>query len=181
MQVYASGMESNDSFSVQILQGNSYVTFYDSGAVTNGSCFPVSEVLSASQYTFNNNNRFRVQNNGNKNNDFIWFDAVIINGDPAPFGGASLNRASMVTQAKILTANNQIELYPNPAQSTLSVQFGATRFDRVIMFTATGALIEEREIDETQMNFDVSTLPSGVYFMRFLQGKLAVTKRFVKQ
>lgn len=180
MQVYASGMESNDSFSVQILQGNSYITFYDSGSVTNGSCFTVSEVLNASQYTFSANNRFRVQNNGNKNNDFIWFDAVIINGDPAPFGGESQNRASMVTQAKILTANNQIELYPNPVKNTLSVQFGATNFDRVQLFTATGALIEEREIDETLMNFDVSNLPSGVYFMRFLQGKLAVTKRFVK-
>jgi len=49
------------------------------------------------------------------------------------------------------------------------------------MFTATGSLIEERDINETQMSFDVSNLPSGVYFMRFLQGKLAVTKRFVKE
>ena len=181
MQIFASGMESNDSFSVQISQGNSYTTIYDSGAVSNGSCFPVSVVLNSTDFTFSNNNRFRVQNNGNKNNDVIWFDEVIINGDGAPFGDTTQDRASMVAQAKILTANNQIELYPNPAKNALSVQFGAVRFDRVIMFTATGSLIEERDINETQMSFDVSNLPSGVYFMRFLQGKLAVTKRFVKE
>ena len=181
MQVFASGMESNDSFSVQISQGNSYTTIYDSGAVSNGSCFPVSVVLNSTDFTFSNNNRFRVQNNGNKNNDVIWFDEVIINGDGAPFGDTTQDRVSMVTQAKILTANNQIELYPNPAKNAISVQLGSVRFDRVIMFTATGALIEERDINETQMSFDVSNLPSGVYFMRFLQGKLAVTKRFVKE
>jgi len=141
----------------------------------------VSVVLNSTDFTFSNNNRFRVQNNGNKNNDVIWFDEVIINGDGAPFGDTTQDRASMVAQAKILTANNQIELYPNPAKNALSVQFGAVRFDRVIMFTATGSLIEERDINETQMSFDVSNLPSGVYFMRFLQGKLAVTKRFVKE
>ncbi len=106
---------------------------------------------------------------------------MIINGDGAPFGDTTQGRETMVTQAKILTTNNQIELYPNPAKNAISVQFGAVRFDRVIMFTATGSLIEERDIDQTEMSFDVSNLPSGVYFMRFLQGKLAVTKRFVKQ
>lgn len=184
MQVYASGMDNGDDFFVDYFDGSSYqpVGQYVRGTdFANGVCFPVEIVLDAS-FNFASNSRFRVRNSANQNNDQIWFDEVIITGDAAPLTEPTDRSQSLATQAKILTMNSGIDLYPNPTRSRVSIQFEKAQFDRVSLYSTTGVLIDEREIHgQNQMDFDLSNLPSGVYFLKFMQGKLAVSKRIIKQ
>tara|TARA_B110000503_G_scaffold117403_1_gene177393 strand:+ start:1777 stop:4650 length:2874 start_codon:yes stop_codon:yes gene_type:complete len=182
--VYASGMSSGDDFFVDLFDGTNWnvIGQYMSGTdFQNGECFTNSIVLSAGAYNFNTDNRFRIRNSGNKNNDLIWFDQVIITGDAAPLVGTDKNLTSSSTQAKILTGSNSIRLYPNPARTVLNINTGDVQFDEIMLFSTSGALIKEQILEHSTLTFDVSTLPSGLYFVRFVKNKLAVTKRFIKQ
>lgn len=64
---------------------------------------------------------------------------------------------------------NDIKVYPNPAESFISVKTGVTPVDRVEFYDQTGRLVKtERVADEAQIT--ISDLQAGIYYLRLYNG-----------
>ncbi len=76
--------------------------------------------------------------------------------------------------------------YPNPFNPTTTIRFGITEKSivKIILFNAIGeevaiVLNEEKESGYHQVEFNASTLPSGVYFYQLQAGSFVETKKMV--
>jgi hypothetical protein len=150
----------------------------------NNSFFTDTIILDSGTYNFNANNRFRFRNDASSNNDQIYFDQVIISGDNVSAAPIGPNANESVGSRVVTFARNSdqnIKLYPNPANTTLNIDILDGTFDEIMIFSTTGAMIKKLEPNGNNLTIDVSEFATGTYFVRFVSGKLAVTKRFIKQ
>jgi hypothetical protein len=184
---YANSMENGENFFVEFYNGSSYQVIGDYASGTdfsNGSFFTDTIVLSSGTYNFNANNRFRIRCDASANNDQIWFDQVIITGDgtqaTAFNPNETLTRSPEAIQAQVLATSDNIKLYPNPANSSLNIEILEGNFDEVTVYSSSGELIKSYSNVSDIIQLDVSEYITGMYFVRFVTGKLAVTKRFIK-
>ncbi len=179
---YANSMETGEDFFVEFFNGSSYEVIgnYASGTdFSNGTFFTDTIVLDAGSYNFTTNNRIRIRCDASANNDQIWFDQVIITGDNASAAPISVtNRAILEDYKKV--SEDQIKLYPNPANERLNISILDASFDEILIFSSTGALIKTLDTSSNDLSVDVSEFSSGLYFIRFVANGLAMTKRFVK-
>jgi hypothetical protein len=178
---YANSMENGEDFFVEFYNGSSYqvVGQYISGThFNNGSFENGNIVLSSNDYNFNANNRIRVRCDASGNNDQIWFDQVIVTGDSSMAPVANNDAILLKTFTRI--SQDNIRLYPNPANTTLSIEILDVTFDEIMIFSTTGMLVKTINPSSNNLEVNVSEFQSGMYFIRFVSDGLAVTKRFVK-
>ncbi|MBP7965147.1 MAG: starch-binding protein [Paludibacteraceae bacterium] len=86
-----------------------------------------------------------------------------------------------ITPIKHIVNNQAITIYPNPAENTLYITTeGAMK--NIEIFSAMGALISRIERNMTSQTIDVSTVQSGIYFIRIMldNGSFA-TSKFIKK
>ncbi|MBR6132902.1 MAG: T9SS type A sorting domain-containing protein, partial [Bacteroidales bacterium] len=77
-------------------------------------------------------------------------------------------------------STTNIKLYPNPAQSTLTID--GEGVSRIAVIDITGRTIAEKNVEGTRNNIDVSSLNDGVYFLQVFDGKgNKTTHKFVKK
>jgi hypothetical protein len=81
----------------------------------------------------------------------------------------------------MLATSDNIKLYPNPVNTTLNIDILEGQFDEVNVYSAMGDLVLSYKNVSGSMQMDVSQLATGMYFVRFVTGKLAVSKRFIKR
>ncbi len=86
---------------------------------------------------------------------------------------------------KLNTSNTTLQLFPNPAQNTLTGTFdetGSSTENRVQIITPAGQAVY-RNIPVTNGRFtaDVSLLPAGIYFVQLQGPGKVLTEKFVKQ
>ena len=178
---YAKSMENGEDFFVEFYNGSSYqvVGQYVSGTdFSNNSFFTDTITLDSGSYNFNANNKFRIRCDASANNDNIWFDQVIISGDNAFAPIADTNKANLNSFNQASSEN--IELYPNPVNTSLTIKILDGDYDEIMIFSPTGQLVKKIDASFNEMSIDVSEYASGVYFVRFVSGSFAFTKRFVK-
>lgn len=79
-----------------------------------------------------------------------------------------------------------LQLYPNPATTTLMVTFEAPNFEKHQLYITNtlGQIVQSRRIqpsrfEENVLMESIQHFPSGIYFLTLTQGKTTVTKRFV--
>ena len=65
-----------------------------------------------------------------------------------------------------LKSENQISIYPNPANTILNVKCSTQAI--VTVFDVTGKLIESKNLKEGYSSVDVSNLNSGMYYVRVM-------------
>jgi hypothetical protein len=94
-------------------------------------------------------------------------------------------------QNLIITAINEnldtpvkVKIYPNPASSTVTIQFEAATDKEILLYLldTQGKLIKTDRIEESTLekNIDLEDLPSGVYYLRMLKGNLVNVYKVVK-
>ena len=79
-----------------------------------------------------------------------------------------------------------LQLYPNPVTSSLTIIFETPNFEpyQFYITNTLGQIVQHRTIrparfEENILTESVHYFPSGIYFLTLLQGKSAVTKRFI--
>ena len=60
---------------------------------------------------------------------------------------------------------NNISLYPNPAQNWLTVKNNFTENQTALLYNITGQTIMKQEINQNENRLDVAKLQSGIYFL----------------
>jgi hypothetical protein len=88
----------------------------------------------------------------------------------------------------LLTQSPRLLLIPNPASNTLNISIGATMYDKVHLkvFDLNGKLVLDlpsfvQNPDGRYNYLDISSLPSGTYFVTCIDSQTILTSKFTKQ
>lgn len=77
----------------------------------------------------------------------------------------------------------KFEVYPNPAKDMLNIQFEQATQDKneINLFNVVGTLTKQKEVNSgaTLVNFDISHLAPGTYFLKITNSKGSATKKVV--
>ena len=183
---YPRSMENGEDFFIEFFNGSSYEVIgqYIRGVDFNNNTFyNETIVLDASNYNFSASNRFRIRNDASGNGDFVYFDQIIVSGDnvvarqPNPSVIDTGENVESFTRAN----SGNISLYPNPSAAILNIDVIGDSFDAVHVYSVTGTLIKTISEMSNKMIVDVSSLSTGIYFVRFSSNGFVITKRFVKK
>ncbi|WP_106794828.1 GEVED domain-containing protein [Aquimarina sp. Aq78] len=95
--------------------------------------------------------------------------------------GVTVNNDVEALRSFTQNSKRNIKMHPNPANSKLTIDILGGDFDEIIIFASTGAIIKKINPSVGSHDIDVSQFTTGMYFVRFVSKRLAVTKRFIKQ
>ena len=76
---------------------------------------------------------------------------------------------------------NSINLYPNPATTTITVQSANGMMNKVEVYDVYGKLLNMVEVNDAQVTMNISNYAAGTYFVRVYTENGMVTKRIVKR
>lgn len=90
-----------------------------------------------------------------------------------------------ITSAVASLEENQLYIFPNPAQDKLFITFerGLSEAVQLAVFTIDGKLVEQLTLSEltTHTTLPLEQYPSGMYLLKFSSGKNSLSKRVVVQ
>ncbi|WP_158655247.1 T9SS type A sorting domain-containing protein [Flavivirga eckloniae] len=95
--------------------------------------------------------------------------------------GSSVRSNEKALQAFTEATNKNINMYPIPAKSRLTIDVLEHDLDEITIFASSGAIVKKVDPSKGSHTIDTSQLMSGMYFVRFVSKRLATTKRFIKQ
>jgi photosystem II stability/assembly factor-like uncharacterized protein len=73
----------------------------------------------------------------------------------------------------------EISIYPNPAISTLTIESAAgSKQSSVGIYNAQGQLVMQRELENSNLNLDISSLTTGLYYLHLHSAKGVAVKKF---
>jgi WD40 repeat protein len=77
---------------------------------------------------------------------------------------------------------SQISIYPNPAIERITIEVsGTSKGSNLAIVNIEGQQFITRQITDTKTQLDISTLPSGVYFVRVTNDKTVKMGKIIKQ
>jgi len=79
---------------------------------------------------------------------------------------------------------NAVSIYPNPTENLLSVDLSevSEEVEKITLMDVTGKVIQERIVNsEKQLNFDVSAIASGLYYVNIKSGNNSLVKQVIKK
>ena len=176
-----------DDAGATILSGGTY------GSSPNGATITAAECLPAGCYTFTINDAYGdgiccSYGNGN----YSLKDAsgnILASG--GSFGSSEatqfcINQAARTSQSEIpVTTRSTTQkivpglVYPNPVKDYLNISTSRESTGNVKITSASGALIRNIKIEKQRV--DVSSLPTGVYFISIETEKAVIVKKFIKE
>ena len=86
--------------------------------------------------------------------------------------------------SSIFKINDDIKLYPNPAGDQLNVVFNTdVNVKNIAIYNLIGKMQNVYRVNGNNAGLDISSLPAGVYFVRFIddQGGVIATRRFTHE
>ncbi len=185
---YPNSMETGEDFFVRFYDGSSWntVASYARGTDFNNNTFYSATVtVSAADYNFASNSRFRFQCDASANADRIYIDQVSVTGIGSSNRNAGVSSSS-ITPIRVLSetisgANEEeFSAYPNPASSDVTIT-SEDNINRLKVFSITGQMLVDRKINNSQTQLDVSSLESGIYMISIETDEEVMTKKFIKQ
>jgi len=91
---------------------------------------------------------------------------------------------SQVSSVSEVKESRKFIIYPNPAEDVVNLDltaFGENTRLQVTCMNMSGAIISNQSMMSTIQSMDISTLPTGAYFIRVHDGKRAYTNSFIKR
>lgn len=65
-------------------------------------------------------------------------------------------------------AEEKVEMYPNPTQDILTLDFGSQEFEAIQIVALDGKVVFNSKINSSMQKFDVSHMPSGTYLVNLI-------------
>jgi len=75
--------------------------------------------------------------------------------------------------------SKQLEFYPNPARDLLYVENPSRKKIALEIYSISGALLTIQDVEKGRNQIDLSHLKSGLYLLKYIQGKQAYSERLV--
>ncbi|MCW5908672.1 MAG: T9SS type A sorting domain-containing protein [Chitinophagales bacterium] len=83
----------------------------------------------------------------------------------------------------VIPVDNDIVIFPNPADNKLNLRLNDSPNDKLIfqiLATDGSVIMQDKIINQPNLEIDVSVLPAGLYFIQLPDDKQRFIKRFVK-
>ena len=77
--------------------------------------------------------------------------------------------------------NSNFKLYPNPASSSIQINFNAASRRKIEIYTILGGQITAFVTDKSENELSISNLENGVYFLRITEGENTQTEKLIIQ
>ena len=100
---------------------------------------------------------------------------------PAYFAMDNFTTKAAPVSVKNIAESNVAKLYPNPANDVLYVEVNNKDIQQVSILDLSGKLLSTQTVTESKVALNVSTLPSGTYFVQLTGNGQNAGTRFVKQ
>ena len=100
---------------------------------------------------------------------------------------ANAGKATVMKYDSVYVSTNELMeagfyIYPNPANNEISVEMsGEIRGNKLSISNINGQVINTYQIITPKIILDLSHLPNGVYVLRFVNEKKAITRKIIKQ
>ena len=145
--------------------------------------------------SFNNNYRFRIQNNGANTSDVIYIDAFTVKGRTNTTGSGTVVSLAAATKTalflkstsvsdgveeQIIPETEKILLYPNPVLNTLNIASNV-KIKVVRIFTLTGSLVQNNLDNTDNLSLDLSGLAKGIYIVEVVTDNGSSVNKIIKQ
>jgi hypothetical protein len=177
---YTVSMDTGEEFFLEVSTngGNSYSIYK---AWASGTDYQnetrYNETVTITGVSFTNSTRFRFRSNGNKGDDEVFLDDIVVSAC-APLQGARVSNPSITVIEKALP---ELSLFPNPTSSQVTVEYKVVDAEQVeiILTDFTGRIINRVKAPggANQHQFDVSQLPAGYYLVHLTSGKQRISKK----
>ena len=101
--------------------------------------------------------------------------------------GANSWRSTVMKYDSVMVGINELKeskfsLYPNPATDKITIETsGASKGSYLAILNIEGQQLITRQITHPKTQLDISTLPSGVYFVRLTNVKSVEVGKFIKE
>lgn len=194
----AQSMENGEDFFVEYFNGTAYqvVGDYVAGtSFTNGAFYTATITLPRSTYTFPTNARIRFRCDASDNNDDVYIDNITWRATPTP--GASSEGSTIVMvkpgdtptiqpSSQPVFETSLAQNYPNPfnPRTTIAYTLAEESQARLDIFDAAGhrvATLVDGVVGAGKhtVDFDASSLSSGIYFYRLSAEGIVQQKKMV--
>lgn len=74
---------------------------------------------------------------------------------------------------------HQFSIYPNPTSTTLNINFNQAQEANIGIYSLTGALLLEQQVNTQSAQLNTSALPGGVYLLQIATPEQVSTQRVV--
>ena len=74
---------------------------------------------------------------------------------------------------------NSVSVYPNPANESITVLTDGLNMTKVELMNIAGQIISSTEVNSTLVKVDVSTVSSGVYFVKVFSAEGTAVKQLI--
>jgi len=122
---------------------------------------------------------------------YVYYQIEAVNPNPcSPFKQGNYNSARSNIVSNNVNAvpeypnESNIRIHPNPANDNLTITiptYSAVNHTTLELFDIYGNLLKSITITESTTTVDISSYPSGVYVVRFMDEKGIVSKRIIKR
>jgi len=185
---YPNSMENGEDLFVRYFDGsfwNTVATYKSGDDFNNNTFYTVTVTVSAADYIFSSNSKFRFQCDASANSDRIYIDQVTVTGisSASRFDGVShsnIKPLRSVSDNRWTRNENEFAVYPNPVNTDMNI-ISEDNISRLRIFSITGKVLLEKQVDNTQAVLDVSHLNSGIYMISIKTEDEVLTKKFIKQ
>ncbi len=188
LQFYTNNAANENSY--QIKDASGMVLFQRSG-MTNSTVYRDTFLLGQGCYSFNvidtddDGMSFFANNDGNGSIQLRNTVGGVIKTLEPDFGGGLVEQFSIATPVGIeeQKIENSLTIYPNPADDFIQVEFtGIDQAETWEIIDAKGRLVSNGFFTSSEgmqtQRIDTDQLQSGIYFMRILNSKEQVSRRF---
>jgi hypothetical protein len=87
-----------------------------------------------------------------------------------------------LNSATASTDEQQISIYPNPTTGELKIDNGELRIENIFVFDMVGKKVMEHKGENVTLHkIDLSTLPTGVYFVRIQTANEVITQKVIRE
>ncbi len=185
---YPNSMENGEDLLVRYYDGSNWATVasYVSGTDFNNNTFYSAIVtVSAANYNFASSSQFRFQCDASANADRIYIDQVTVTGvsSSSRLEGAtsqSIKPLRSVSETRLTGSDDEFSVYPNPVFSDMTI-LSEDNINKLKIYSITGKLLMDRNVDNTRAIIDVSLFDSGIYMISIETEDEVMTKKFIKQ
>lgn len=74
------------------------------------------------------------------------------------------------------------DAYPNPVSETLQISIESKNSSSQLkIYNAQGIALREEKLNSLSLNYDISNLPNGVYYLNIVNGEQRQTKKIIKE
>ena len=102
------------------------------------------------------------------------------------FGGEFLigyikngDTSGVVTTIPVTQSQNQFSFYPNPAIDKVNIQLANISSGKIFITDNTGRKILEKNFNDSHVELNVSTIPTGFYFLSVQNGEGMFSRKII--